>query len=62
MEADKQLAHLLQQLHNAGVPEDIGIDILKSLMVQIALKQVLNELDLVKQQHNEAWKDFYKTA
>ncbi|KAG5348998.1 hypothetical protein C0989_006642 [Termitomyces sp. Mn162] len=45
---DEQIALLLQQLHKAGVPEDIGADILKNPVVQLALAQVLNELDIVQ--------------
>ncbi|KAG5349614.1 hypothetical protein C0989_002743 [Termitomyces sp. Mn162] len=45
--ADEQLALLFQQLHKAGVPEDVGADVLKNSVVQLALAQVLNELDIV---------------
>ncbi|KNZ78011.1 hypothetical protein J132_02654 [Termitomyces sp. J132] len=47
MKADEQITHLLQQLHNAGVSEDIEADILKDLVVQLALSQVLNELEVI---------------
>ncbi|KAG5349742.1 hypothetical protein C0989_002092 [Termitomyces sp. Mn162] len=43
----EQLAYLLQQLHKARVPEDISADILNNPVVQLALAQVLNELDVV---------------
>ncbi|KAG5351815.1 hypothetical protein C0989_004807 [Termitomyces sp. Mn162] len=45
--ADEQIALLLQQLHKAEVPEDINANVLKNSMVQLALAQVLNELDIV---------------
>ena len=60
--SDKQMAHLLQCLHNAGVPEDIGLDVLQDPVVQIVFNQVLNELDIVTTQRNEACKDLYQTA
>ncbi|KAG5353041.1 hypothetical protein C0989_010847 [Termitomyces sp. Mn162] len=44
---DEQLAHLLQQLHKARVPENIGADVFDNSVVQLALAQVLNELDIV---------------
>ena len=43
VESNEQLACLLQCLHNAGVLEDIGIDVLQDPVVQIAFNQVLNE-------------------
>ncbi|KAG5338555.1 hypothetical protein C0989_007059 [Termitomyces sp. Mn162] len=92
--ADEQLAHLLQWLHKARVPEDIGADVLDNPVVQIvmrnvllalfnacflgffgdilsilgklvligisiALSQVLNELDVVQNQRDEACTDFF---
>ena len=33
IESDKQMACLLQCLHNAGVPENIGLDVLQDLVV-----------------------------
>ena len=59
VESNKQLAHLLQCLHNAGVPEDVRINILQDLVVQIAFNQVLYELDIVTMQCNEACKNLY---
>ncbi|KNZ81368.1 hypothetical protein J132_01061 [Termitomyces sp. J132] len=59
---DEQLAHLLQQLHKAGVPEDIGADILNNSVVQLALSQVLNELDVVQNQRDEACMDLFCLA
>ncbi|KAG5333137.1 hypothetical protein C0989_006257 [Termitomyces sp. Mn162] len=47
---DKQIAHLLQWLHKARVLEDIGADVLKNPVMQLALSQVLNELDIVQNQ------------
>ncbi|KAG5335809.1 hypothetical protein C0989_000260 [Termitomyces sp. Mn162] len=49
---DEQIAHLLQQLHEAGVPEDIRADVLNSPVVQLALSQVLNELDIIHNQRD----------
>ena len=46
-------------MHNAGVPKDIGLNILQDPVVQIAFNQVLNELDIVTTQCNEAHKDLY---
>ncbi|KNZ75058.1 hypothetical protein J132_05138 [Termitomyces sp. J132] len=43
---DEQIAHLLQQLHKAKVPKNIGADIFNNPIVQLALAQVLNELDV----------------
>ena len=43
VESNEQLACLLQHLQNAGVLEDIGIDVLQDPVVQIAFNQVLNE-------------------
>ncbi|KAG5341541.1 hypothetical protein C0989_009614 [Termitomyces sp. Mn162] len=34
---DEQSTQLLQQLHNARVPEDVGADILENPVVQLAL-------------------------
>ena len=62
MESDEQLAHLLQHLHNTGVPEDIRINVLKDPVVQIAFNQVLNELEIMKKQCDEAHKDLYCAA
>ncbi|KAG5348986.1 hypothetical protein C0989_006692 [Termitomyces sp. Mn162] len=45
--ADEQIAHLLQQLHEARVLEDIRADILNNSVVQLAPSQVLNKLDIV---------------
>ncbi|KAG5732400.1 hypothetical protein E4T56_gene11337 [Termitomyces sp. T112] len=44
---DEQIAHLLQWLYEAGVPENIRADILNNSAVQLALAQVLNKLDIV---------------
>ncbi|KAG5350373.1 hypothetical protein C0989_011313 [Termitomyces sp. Mn162] len=49
----EQITHLLQQLYKAGVPEDISADVLKNPVVQLALAQVLNELDIVQNQRDE---------
>ncbi|KNZ74059.1 hypothetical protein J132_08318 [Termitomyces sp. J132] len=51
---DEQLTHLLQWLHEAGVLENIGADVLNNPVVQLALSQVLNELDVVPNQRDEA--------
>ena len=59
VESNKQLAHLLQCLHDAGVLDDIGTDILQDPVVQIAFNQVLSELDIVTTQQDEAHKDLY---
>ncbi|KAG5352027.1 hypothetical protein C0989_004170 [Termitomyces sp. Mn162] len=53
---------LLQQLHKAGVPENVGADILKNPVVQLALVQVLNELDIVQNQGDKAWVDLFHSA
>ncbi|KNZ80343.1 hypothetical protein J132_06324 [Termitomyces sp. J132] len=45
---DEQIAHLLQWLHESRVPEDVGADILDNPVVQLALAQVLNELNVRK--------------
>ena len=47
VESNKQLACVLQHLHNAGVPKDVEINILQDSVVQIAFKQVLNEFDII---------------
>ena len=62
MESNKQLAHLLQRLHDAGVPEDVGANVIYNPVVQIAFNQVLNELEIMKQQHDETCKDLYHAA
>ena len=49
----------LQCLHDADVLEDVGIDVLQDPIVQIAFTQVLNELDIVMTQQDEAYKDLY---
>ena len=49
-------------MHNVGVPEDIGTNDLQDPVVQIAFNQVLNELDIVTTQCNEAYKDLYHIA
>ena len=59
MESNKQLAHLLQWLYNAGVLEDVRTDILQDPVVQIAFNQVLNKLDIVTTQRDEAYKDLF---
>ncbi|KAG5332542.1 hypothetical protein C0989_006973, partial [Termitomyces sp. Mn162] len=56
---DEQIAHLLQQFHESRVPEDVGADIFNNLIVQLALAQVLNELDIVCNQRDEAQTDFF---
>ena len=56
------MACLLQCLNNTGVLEDVGPDVLQDLIVQIAFNQVLNELDVVTTQRDEACKDLYQTA
>ncbi|KAG5338616.1 hypothetical protein C0989_006815 [Termitomyces sp. Mn162] len=60
--ADKQIFHLLQQLHNARVPEDVGADILEYPIVQLAVAQFLNELNLVRTQKDEAHLDLFHSA
>ena len=60
--SNEQMACLLQCLHNAGVPEDVGLDVLQDPVVQIAFTQVLNKLDIVTTQINEACKDLYQMA
>ncbi|KAG5335209.1 hypothetical protein C0989_001860 [Termitomyces sp. Mn162] len=59
---DEQLAHLLQWLHKARVLEDISADILNNPVVQLALSQVLNELDVVQNQRDEAHADLFHLA
>ncbi|KAG5352828.1 hypothetical protein C0989_000279 [Termitomyces sp. Mn162] len=44
---DEQIAHLLQQLHEARVPENIRADVLNNPVMQLALAQVLNEFETV---------------
>ncbi|KAG5350012.1 hypothetical protein C0989_000718 [Termitomyces sp. Mn162] len=56
---DEQIAHLLQWLHEARVPEDVGADILDNPVVQLALAQVLNELNVVQNQRDEAHVDLF---
>ncbi|KAG5349132.1 hypothetical protein C0989_005744 [Termitomyces sp. Mn162] len=51
---DEKLTHLLQQLYEAGVPEDVSPDILNNPVVQLALSQVLNKLDTVGNQRYKA--------
>ncbi|KAG5334149.1 hypothetical protein C0989_004290 [Termitomyces sp. Mn162] len=57
--ANEQIAHLLQQLHEAGVPEDVGADILDNPIFQLTLAQVLNELDVVQFQRDKACADLF---
>ncbi|KNZ73985.1 hypothetical protein J132_08879 [Termitomyces sp. J132] len=59
---DEQIAYLLQQLHKAGIPEDISADILNNSVVQLALAQVLNKLDIVCNQRDEAHADLFQSA
>ncbi|KNZ74178.1 hypothetical protein J132_07612 [Termitomyces sp. J132] len=59
---DEQLAYLLQQLYKARVPKDIGADILNNPVVQLALSQVLNELNVVQNQRDEAHADLFYAA
>ncbi|KAG5335749.1 hypothetical protein C0989_000472 [Termitomyces sp. Mn162] len=59
---DKQIAHLLQWLHEARVPEDVGANILENPVVQLALAQVLSELDVVQNQRDEAHADLFHSA
>ncbi|KAG5336989.1 hypothetical protein C0989_011292 [Termitomyces sp. Mn162] len=56
---DEQLAHLLQWLHKARVLEDVSAEILNNPVVQLALSQVLNELDVVQNQRDEACMDLF---
>ena len=49
-------------MHNADVLEDDGINVLQDPVVQIAFNQVLNKLDVVITQHDEACKDLYWVA
>ena len=46
-ESNEQMTCLLQHLHNVGVLEDVGTNILQDSIVQIAFTQVLNKLDIV---------------
>ncbi|KAG5335701.1 hypothetical protein C0989_000613 [Termitomyces sp. Mn162] len=59
---DEQIAHLLQQLHKAGVPEDVGADVLNNSIVQLALAQVLNKLDVVCNQRDKTQTDLFHSA
>ncbi|KAG5338732.1 hypothetical protein C0989_006396 [Termitomyces sp. Mn162] len=59
---DEQIAHLLQQLHEARVLEDVGADILDNPVVQLALSQVLSELDIICNQRDEAQMDLFHSA
>ncbi|KAG5351897.1 hypothetical protein C0989_004618 [Termitomyces sp. Mn162] len=59
---DEQIAHLLQWLYEAGVPENIRADILNNSAVQLALAQVLNKLDIVCNQRNKAQTDLFHSA
>ena len=43
-------------------PEDIETDVLQDPVVQITFYQVLNELDIVTTQRDEAHKDLYQAA
>ncbi|KAG5349454.1 hypothetical protein C0989_003849, partial [Termitomyces sp. Mn162] len=52
--ADEQIAHLLQQLHTARVPKDIGANLLNNPVVQSALSQVMNKLDIACNQRDKA--------
>ncbi|KAG5350479.1 hypothetical protein C0989_010873 [Termitomyces sp. Mn162] len=57
---DEQLTHLLQCLHEARVQEDIGADVLKNLVMLLALFQDLNELDVIWSQRDEAQLDLFR--
>ncbi|KAG5337513.1 hypothetical protein C0989_009438 [Termitomyces sp. Mn162] len=59
---NEQLAHLLQQLYEAEVPEDVSADVLDYPVVQLALSQVLNKLDVVQNQRDEAHMDLFHSA
>ncbi|KAG5351550.1 hypothetical protein C0989_005991 [Termitomyces sp. Mn162] len=50
------------QLYKARVLEDVGADILENSVVQLALAQVLNELDVVQNQRDEAQVDLFHSA
>ncbi|KAG5341914.1 hypothetical protein C0989_007075 [Termitomyces sp. Mn162] len=60
--ADKQIPHLLWCLHDARVPEDIGSDVVKKSVMQLALSQILNKLDVVCNQMDEAQLDLFRSA
>ena len=49
-------------MHNVGVLEDVGTNVWQDLVVQIAFNQVLNELDIVTTQRDEAHKDLYQAV
>ncbi|KAG5339021.1 hypothetical protein C0989_005410 [Termitomyces sp. Mn162] len=59
---DEQITHLLQWLHEARVPEDVSANVLNNPVVQLALSQVLNELDVVQNQRDEAHVDLFHLA
>ncbi|KAG5335693.1 hypothetical protein C0989_000706 [Termitomyces sp. Mn162] len=60
--ANEQLTQLLEQLHNARVLEDIGVDVLENPVVQLALTQVLNQFDTVRSQRDKACSDLFQSA
>ncbi|KAG5334840.1 hypothetical protein C0989_002806 [Termitomyces sp. Mn162] len=62
MAADEQLTQLLQQLHRARVSENISADVLDNSVAQLALSQVLNELDVVQNQRDEAHVNLFCAA
>ncbi|KAG5338033.1 hypothetical protein C0989_008365 [Termitomyces sp. Mn162] len=59
---NEQPAHLLQWLHKARVPKDVGADILENPVVQLVPSQFLNELEIVQNQRDEAHTDLFCLA
>ncbi|KAG5337515.1 hypothetical protein C0989_009425 [Termitomyces sp. Mn162] len=57
--SDEQIAHLLQWLHDAGVPEEVGANVLENSVVQLTLFQVQNQLGTVRNQNNKAQSDLF---
>ncbi|KAG6889318.1 hypothetical protein C0995_001974, partial [Termitomyces sp. Mi166 len=60
--ADKQLAILLQCLHDARVLQEVDAGVLKNPVMQLAFTQVLNELNTMCQQKDEACADLFCQA
>ncbi|KAG5351151.1 hypothetical protein C0989_007721 [Termitomyces sp. Mn162] len=59
---DGQSTHLLQWLHDAEVPENVGADVLENPIMQLALAQVLNKLYVARNQRDKAHSDLFCSA